>query len=791
MATRTTSQAGPISASATFGGASFANGDTVVANHALTIDTSVTIGSSPPNGPTTYPTFDATGGGAGGGSLPATGTVLVWYTYVDAGGKESSPSAENGGGISAGNIPRITFPALPAWAASRNLYCGVGAGRYNGHLYASGITGTTYDMSSASWTNGTTSYAAAAEWVNNGLTTTAAVTVDTGVTLTMKGNVLQGNANFTVSGTGKVLFDVSANATTADPMYVWFQGRDGSQTACKLTTRGTAGNRAEVGRTGSTGWFVFAPFPGPGTGQSSSWGYDSSRFDCEYTTFSHVINPNYQGVTSPGTYSYAHLFTYCTFDDGYFHKFVAGDATGGWFFSHCTWKNSQYEPTLHLEGGTSPSADRKVWDSVFDKRPTLNGNGSSYRRNYFKLGFGQGQVAALWADFTNNLVRNTDSANQPTFGPVTGCYFLGGTLLAHTDSGTATAGGASTLTDSGKAWSVNQFVAGGGGVNWAVRVVSGTGAGQLRLILTNTATALTVSPAWETQPTAGSTYRVFQDQYNPHFFTPAAVGSDPSGCVWEHLGADTQGDCVLASRPQFNVSITNNLFLPNGARYCSGVAANFGIRTGDTNKITFDHNTVYQAAGGGIVEGDFTTDIGGLYASVRSNLFWQDNFLTPEPAAAEINGDQPDEPFDVCDYNALHNSTGYAVDHPLTTYGAHDVALGTGGAGAAFVAGTRGFVAWAASLGSTGTTADDVARAAVATLEAANDDSGGDPDYYLPDLVTWVRAGFAPTNTALKDAGHDSVTIGAVEGVWSSAATLPLVGGGLINGGLISGGLVA
>lgn len=36
----------------------------------------------------------------------------------------------------------------------------------------------------------------------------------------------------------------------------------------------------------------------------------------------------------------------------------------------------------------------------------------------------------------------------------------------------------------------------------------------------------------------------------------------------------------------------------------------------------------------------------------------------------------------------------------------------------------------------------------------------------IPTMIAWVKAGFAPTNSTLKNAGHDGVTIGAVEGVF-------------------------
>ena len=67
---------------------------------------------------------------------------------------------------------------------------------------------------------------------------------------------------------------------------------------------------------------------------------------------------------------------------------------------------------------------------------------------------------------------------------------------------TATAGAASTLTDSAKSWPVN------GWTNYQVRIVSGTGAGQIRTISSNTATVLTVSSAWTVNPDATSVYRI-------------------------------------------------------------------------------------------------------------------------------------------------------------------------------------------------------------------------------------------------------------------------------------------
>ena len=67
-------------------------------------------------------------------------------------------------------------------------------------------------------------------------------------------------------------------------------------------------------------------------------------------------------------------------------------------------------------------------------------------------------------------------------------------------TGTATAGGANTLTNAAKNWTTNQWT------NSQLRLTAGTGAGQIRTVLSNTATTLTLSSAWSTAPDATSQY---------------------------------------------------------------------------------------------------------------------------------------------------------------------------------------------------------------------------------------------------------------------------------------------
>lgn len=69
-------------------------------------------------------------------------------------------------------------------------------------------------------------------------------------------------------------------------------------------------------------------------------------------------------------------------------------------------------------------------------------------------------------------------------------------------TGTATAGAASTLTNSAKTWTTNQWT------NYQVRITAGTGIGQVRTISSNTGTVLTVSATWTTNPDATSQYEI-------------------------------------------------------------------------------------------------------------------------------------------------------------------------------------------------------------------------------------------------------------------------------------------
>lgn len=103
---------------------------------------------------------------------------------------------------------------------------------------------------------------------------------------------------------------------------------------------------------------------------------------------------------------------------------------------------------------------------------------------------------------SDSPISDSDISTHITFAEQYVNEYTGTVYWSIEDSGTATAGGSTTLTDSGKSWTTNAYA------GYTVWVYGGTGSGQYRVISSNTSTQLTVSVAWTTNPDATSTYRI-------------------------------------------------------------------------------------------------------------------------------------------------------------------------------------------------------------------------------------------------------------------------------------------
>lgn len=117
----------------------------------------------------------------------------------------------------------------------------------------------------------------------------------------------------------------------------------------------------------------------------------------------------------------------------------------------------------------------------------------------------------------------TDGVLVGTPSTATAPYAIG------TSSGSNTS---TTIADTTRAWATNMWA------NNQVRITAGTGKGQIRVIASNTANALTVSSAWAVTPDATSQYAIEGNDDAFYLFGGAAVTAykfSVSGNAWSTL----------------------------------------------------------------------------------------------------------------------------------------------------------------------------------------------------------------------------------------------------------------
>lgn len=113
-------------------------------------------------------------------------------------------------------------------------------------------------------------------------------------------------------------------------------------------------------------------------------------------------------------------------------------------------------------------------------------------------GTGVGQLREILSNTTNVITVKNNWAVTPTVGDQ---YILTGTPECIGEEQGIISGANSTAAgDTSKNWSTNIWS------NYNIKIVSGTGVGQLRRISTNDTSTVTISTAWTVTPTIDSTY---------------------------------------------------------------------------------------------------------------------------------------------------------------------------------------------------------------------------------------------------------------------------------------------
>lgn len=157
-------------------------------------------------------------------------------------------------------------------------------------------------------------------------------------------------------------------------------------------------------------------------------------------------------------------------------------------------------------------------------------------------GTGEGQFVKIASN--SATVLTFESAISA--GDATSVYQITGGKPGYA-TGVATSATATTIVNSGKAWTADQWI------NYQVRIVSGLGVGQIRNITDNDGTSLTVS-GWTTQPNSTSVYIIESNEDNIYLAGNNAVTMykySISGNTWSTLAptsargaAPTTGMCL-------------------------------------------------------------------------------------------------------------------------------------------------------------------------------------------------------------------------------------------------------
>lgn len=616
------------------------------------------------------------------------------------------------------------------------------------------------------------------------ITINAALTVANGITLTLKGNVVQADAVFTLgtSAGAHLVFDT----TSADRK--WLQGTTWSQSNCKIVSNGTSGSHSTISNTGGgDAWFDGGEEGSGAFGNCGGW-------ECSYTDFSDLGHSSLAWCIRSNDFGlHDRHFLHCTFDNckTQFAVTYSWDASSGadWRVEDCKWinqpagavgmrfvngsvgagtltflRNAVGEPADAGPSMTLTFRGVNAEDCYFDSCPAMGGaidcslvrcvvrfsantqtlsprggyaqayllgdhvdpadrvNGATNVGNpHFSQGTGSGTFDGIILEYPHaNLIDQGDGLYGQEDGSFAGSIiqnclvlpsmtddfvstnlhpFIHGSnrvKLYHNTfvgkvaqltfnernmivrSNTAQAGGATSITLDAGASATDDIYN-----NHWVRISSGTGSGQIRLVTDydGTTKVATVS-GWSTQPDNTSVFQIVEICVS-EAKSNLLVGRATTGTDWCALAYDLNGDTLDQ------------------------------VDTIDPAGCT--HNWLHQP-----IPADGT--VPGSVEGVRARL------------SADIDG-----------------------TNTRTTTGDPD-----------FVDPTRNAAYWAVHKGAvsadpggdhTGSTWKQWKRDA---LDAVRTLLMADPTLGHSDMRAWVLAGFAPQNAALDGTAHDGGTIGAV-----------------------------
>lgn len=164
----------------------------------------------------------------------------------------------------------------------------------------------------------------------------------------------------------------------------------------------------------------------------------------------------------------------------------------------------EYNVTAEDEAGNRIAYTQEQVTTLTNITGTVTLNGSPVEdasveiRTVDDFAFGNASLVEVATTDANGVYEMATAYSASNHYEVTVKYF---DIL---ESGTAESGGASTLTDTDKSFTVSEF----NDFTYVIRLTGGTGSGQERVISDNTATEITVKDPWSVTPDATTTYEI-------------------------------------------------------------------------------------------------------------------------------------------------------------------------------------------------------------------------------------------------------------------------------------------
>jgi hypothetical protein len=583
--------------------------------------------------------------------------------------------------------------------------------------------------------------------------TAGSFSVAAGKMLTLRGNAKQADVVVTWAAGSGLTFDAHL-AVTPTTNYKWNVGTAGNQTNCNVICNGTAGSHVTFTSNGGGGNGSFVS----GFGGS----FNSAHINATYVDWSSVGTAS---ISCFQHYQRYHdiILDHCTFTAcGQFEALNSnGISTLSLRHSYCLFTGSLNASPVKMLYGVAPTAPAvyQVDHCIFDTKPNWVVGRLAVTDTYIATGYLVAGTGANFTSFKRCLVRQVGSisgmdlyagdtsdlfflADTQTGNPHTSDFKAAGTYTGYIYeyTGARTADSGDILTSDNLALTVQNFIilpAADG--NETVTLANFGGGGPAKY-------------------------------YHNTFFQ----GQQGGMCIGDFTQAPGGG---TYAEYKSNLGWVNNGFVPtSSAAQLHFFSAHHG------SNPALDVQDVLT--GGGAV----------------NNACW--NFVTGYSRATQFPGVA---------------GKGYQTNTTVAP-GQNDIDLGTGGSGPNFVDSTRNLATYdsaASGLNNSATawvTAHNYAvgdmasaqtvtfygnavinfRCVLAHTSNAGNATNGQPgdatvswrtnwelatlyrlradmmDAVFTAMMTWIRAGYAPRNSALKDAGHDGVTIGAVEGRWSS-----------------------